>query len=166
MRERRRNAQFLRHTVYDLKRDYGFPITIVKTNSSTVDLESGLKRPTFSFRVVQRAIFLPSRLFTSFVYDLAYVASNKNFTEGGFFDPTDRNIFIDARDIDDFEIKSDDRIIYNGDEFIVTEIRDFIAQVLFGVKMRHVTGQILDDPTEAAIVETIVVVDATIGVKS
>lgn len=159
MRERRKNAQFLRHLVYDLKRDYGFPITIVKTQSTTVDLESGIKRPTFSYRVVNRAIFLPARAYRSFVYDLSYVGANKNFTAGAFFDPTDRALFLDARDIDDFEISVDDRIIYDNKEYIVTEVHDFIAQVLFGVKMRHVKGQILDDPTNSIVLETVTVAD-------
>jgi hypothetical protein len=166
MRERRKNAQFLRHLVYDLKRDYGFPVTVVKTESTTVDLESGVKRPTLSYRVIQRAIFLPARAFQSFVYDLTYVATNKNFTSGAFFNPTDRTIFVDARDTDDFEIKVDDRILYNGEEYIVAEVRDFIAQVLFGVKMRHVTGQILDDPANSVIAESVTVTDAATGVRT
>lgn len=166
MRERRKNAQFLRHLVYDLKRNYGFPIMVIKTVSTTVDLESGAKRPTLKYRRIQRAIFLPARAFRSFVYDLSYVASNKNFTTGAFFDPTDRMLFIDTRDIDDFEINVDDRILYNNEEYIVSEIHDFIAQVLFGIKMRHIQGQILDDPSNSVIAETVVMTDSIAGVKS
>lgn len=166
MRERRKNAQFLRHLVYDLKRDYGFPIVIVKTQSMTVDLESGVKRATSAYRVVNRAIFLPARAFRSFVYNLTFVATNKNFMAGAFFDPTDRTLFLDARDIDDFEISVDDRIIYNNEEYIVTEIHDFIAQTLFGIKMRFTKGQILDDPANSVVVEIVTTTDLTAGVKS
>ncbi len=161
MRKRRKNAQFLRPLVYDLKRDYGFPITIVKTVSTTVDLGSGIKSSVLASRRVERAIFLPARAFRSFVYDLSYVANNKNFTTGSFFDPTDRTMFIDARDVDDFEINADDRVLYNDEEYIVTEIHDFIAQVLFGVKMRHIKGQIRD--YLVPIIEVITVTDLAAG---
>lgn len=166
MRDRCKNAQFLRHLIYDLKRDYGFPILIVKTLSVTVDIEEGTKRPTLSYRSLKRAIFLPARTFRSFVYDLTYVASNKNFTTGSFFDPTDRVIFLDARDIINFEMEIDDRIIYNDEEYIITEIHDFIEQTLYGVKMRHVAGQALKDPSNQSIQETITVIDSTTAVKS
>lgn len=166
MRERCKNAQFLRHLIYDLKRDYGFSIIIIKTLSTVVDLEEGTKRPTLSYRHVKRAIFLPARAFRSFVYDLSYVASNKNFTAGGFFDPTDRVIFLDARDIADFEITVDDRIIYNNEEHIVTDKRDFIAQTLYGIKMRHVASQPLKDPSNQSIQETITINDSVAAVKS
>lgn len=159
-----KNAQFLRHLVYDLKRDYGFPILITKTLNVTTNIEEGTKRPTLSYRNVKRAIFLPARTFRSFVYDLSYVASNKNFTTGSFFDPTDRIIFLDTRDITNFEIAIDDRIIYNNEEYIVTEVHDFIAQTLYGVKMRHVAGQALKDPSNQTIQETITITD--IAVKS
>jgi len=164
MRERRKNAQFLRHLVYDLKRDYGFPITVVKTVSIDMDLKSGVKRPILSYHKIKRAIFLPSRMFRSFVYDLSYVASNKNFTAGGFFDPIDRVIFLDARDIS--EIEPDDRVIYNNEEYIVTEIRDFIEQTIYGVKMRHTTGQAFNDPSNQVIIETITVTGSVVGVKT
>lgn len=166
MRERCKNAQFLRHLIYDLKRDYGFSIIIIKTLSVVTDLEEGTKRPTLSYRHVKRAIFLPARAFRSFVYDLSYVASNKNFTTGGFFDPIDRTIFLDARDIVDFEIAVDDRVIYNNEEYIVTDKRDFIAQTLYGIKMRHVTGQSLEDPSNQSVQETITINDPVTAVKT
>jgi len=164
MRERRKNARFLRQLVYDLKRDYGFQILIVKTLSVDVDLINGTKRPTFSYHSIKRAIFLPARNFRSFVYDLTYVASNKNFMTGSFFDPTDRVIFLDVRDID--EIAIDDRVIYNNEEYIVVEIQDFIEETIFGVKMRHVVGQVLEDPSNQTIEETIIATDSTAAVKT
>jgi hypothetical protein len=166
MREQHKSAQFLRNLIYDLKRDYGFEVIIVKIVSTIMDVESGIKRSTFKYRNVRRAIFLPGRLFRSFVYDLSYVATNKNFTTGAYFDPNDREIFFDVCDLYDFEITPDDRIIYNGEEYTIVEVRDFIDQTIYGVKMRNVKGQLLDNPASQVIAETITLVDTVVGVKT
>lgn len=152
MRKRRKNEQFMRHLIYDLKRDYGFPVIIVKTLSVSMDLESGVKQTVLDYRTVKRAVFLPARIFRSFVHD------------GSYFDPTDSVMLLDARDIDDFEIEVDDKVIYNNKEYTVVEVTDFVEGVLYNVRMRHVKGQSLNYPS--TIEEIIILSDLVIGEKT
>jgi len=146
MQPRRKETRLIRRVFYRLKRDYGFPIRLYKIIDVTLDLEAGTKTRRVRCKSILRAVFVTARLFRSFVYDLSYIAVNKNFVSGGFFDANDRVILIDWQDTRDFEVELDDYIIYDDKHYLVTGVRVFENDAGYLVKVRGVTGAEVIDP--------------------
>lgn len=84
--------------LYRLKRLYGLPATL-RTVAETYNLETGVVTPTNTDYSINRAIILPRQSIRDFVYDLSFIAANKNFTYGGLFDGDQRAMIIDAKDL-------------------------------------------------------------------
>ena len=145
MQPRRKETRLIRKALYRLKRDYGFPIRLYKITNVTLDLEAGTKTRRVRYKSIPRAVFVTARLFRSFVYDLSFIAVNKNFVSGGFFDPEDRVILIDWQDTRDFEIEVDDYIVYDDKHYLITGRRIFENNAGYLVKVRGVTGSELGD---------------------
>jgi hypothetical protein len=60
-----------------------------------------------------------------FEYDLSFIAANKNFTYGGFFDPSVRDVIIDSKDIPSgFEITGDMYVIFDDRRYEIKETRE------------------------------------------
>ena len=88
--------RFINRTLYRLKRSYGTPVDLYKFTSTT-DINTGEITETFTVKKIRRALVEPTREMRSFVYDLAYISANKDFTMGGFFDPSDRIVVVDRK---------------------------------------------------------------------
>jgi len=92
--------------VYRLKRNYGLAARIYQpvVGVYAFNVETGKQERQWEFIDVRRIIRLPAVIARKFVYDLSFIAANKNFTYGGFFD-VDAVIFIvDRKDLGDFTI--------------------------------------------------------------
>jgi hypothetical protein len=57
-----------------------------------------------------------------FEYDLGYLAANKNFTYGGFYEPGDRFAIIDLSRNPDLSIDMKDYIVYDEDRYDMQRI--------------------------------------------
>lgn len=120
-----KQTRFIRRVLYTLKRGYGFPLTLHKVSKETYDRETGKRTATIEIRKIKRAIILPSTMQTKFEHDLAYTASNRNFTYGGTYDMSLRKVIIDARDLGDFVIEMEDYFIYNEKRWQINSIQEF-----------------------------------------
>jgi hypothetical protein len=78
--------------------------------------------PTTITQQVNKAIILPDALRQKFDYDLAFIASNKNFTYGGFYDTSVRRVIIEESELNGF-------VPQNNDYYIFDELRWEIALV-------------------------------------
>lgn len=117
---------FISQVVYRLKRRYGMPIDIVYLVSSVTNLETGAKTVLKGAVRVSRAILLPSVIHREFAYDLTFVATNKNFTYGGHFDTTVKQLIIDRKDLPfGFEIKPGMYFLFDGVRVDVQKVEDF-----------------------------------------
>ena len=110
--------------IYRLKREYGLPIIVYHRLSTDTDLKTGVITETFQTLCIRRAAVLPNRRIRDFAYDLSYIAANKNFTYGGFFDPEDRTIILDKDDLKNLELTKDDFIIFQEKQYEVKEMRE------------------------------------------
>lgn len=91
---------------------------------------------------IPRAIIQPARTSRSFVYDLAYISANKDFTSGGFFDISDRRIILDAADLPaDWELDNNQFIIYNNRRYDIKGFYEFEANMGFILMVRETKGQ-------------------------
>lgn len=116
----------------------------------TLDRAAGTAARTDADYSIKRAIVSPASQAGDFVYDLSFIAANKNFTYGGFFDTTQRYVIFDVRDIDkasDIEFAPDrntDRVIINSRLYeIVRVIEAEIRRIIIlHVKLLESTPEI------------------------
>lgn len=105
------NASTIRDIIYNHKRSWPTQIRILR-ESIVTDLTTGDKVVTVESDItIRRAVVLPNRKIKDFVYDLSFVAANKNFSYGGFFDKGVRNILIDAKDLRGLTVALNDAVI-------------------------------------------------------
>lgn len=94
-----RPAREMRQLLYPIKRRRGEPVQIHQIDDNDVDLQSGTMTKSYLTYKIKKAIVLPVDTNRSFVYDLAFIAANKNFTGGGFFDKLNTTIIIDTQEL-------------------------------------------------------------------
>ena len=136
--------RFVKSVIRSLKRQHGQSITLYKTTTaSTVDWTAGTAsgRATSS-KTISKALILPGRTSRSFNYDLSFIAANKNFTYGGLYDPTERDIIIDRDDVGSFGITMNTRITYNSTDYKIKEIHDYEEQNSYYLTVVKVEGQV------------------------
>lgn len=106
-----------------------------------MDPEDGDKVTVLSKIRIRKAVVLKAREFRSFVYDLAFISANKDFTHGGFFDPEDRKIIIAAADVPkNFNPQVDDYVIFQNEKYEVKEIFHLEDNFAYGLSVRHLRG--------------------------
>jgi len=109
--------------IYRLKREFGVSIVIRRLQSDGYDLETGVHTPVYADYTVRRAVVLPNRGVREFSYDLSFIAANKNFTYGGFFDSSTKQILVDAKDLPkNFIPTENDICVYEERPYIIKEI--------------------------------------------
>ncbi len=117
--------QNIKHTLYKLKRRFGTRIGLYNRIGVTTDLKTGVKSATLAKAAIGRAIVLQARDFRTFSYDLAFISANKDFTMGGYFDPSDRRIIIDKADMPVGWVVTVDQYVVIGDtQYKVSEFGD------------------------------------------
>ena len=124
-----------------MKRSYGLPIDYYQMVGHITDLEDGDKITTLTKTRIQKAVVLRAREHRSFVYDLAFISANKDFTHGGFFDPEDRKIIIDTGDMPTrFKPQVDDYFIFQNEKYEVKEVFDFENNYAYTLLARKLRG--------------------------
>lgn len=140
--------RMIQQTLYQLKREFGLQTNIVWRTSSTPNIKTGKMTVLKDSITVKRAIVLPSKIDRSFEYDLAFIASNKNFTYGGFFDKQRRRVIIDRRDLAaDFEIKVGYYLIFDGNRYEIEAVSEFEERAGYLI----IAKQVLQVPLENLI---------------
>lgn len=136
--------KFVKNNIYKMKRSYGLPISYYQLVEHEMTPDTGVKNTTLRKINISRAIVLRAREFRSFVYDLAFISANKDFTTGGFFDPEDRRIIIDASDAPiNFEPNVDDFIIFQNEKHEVKEVHHFENNYAYLLLTRKLRGAII-----------------------
>lgn len=97
----------IKRSLYSLKRQFGQPIVLSQPISNVNNVMTGEISIVYTDYSIKRAIVLPSTLVRKFVYDLSFIATNKNFTYGGYFDRFSRLVIIDKKDIQNNELELD-----------------------------------------------------------
>lgn len=125
----------LRRAMYRLKRRFSTPIKLYKRGDPTVDTKTGQKTCSLTSITLRQAIVLQTRDYRMFVYDLAFISANKDFTAGGYFDPTDRRVIIDKKDLPkDYVLTNDQYVTIGSKQYQIFEFSDNIAAYVLQVK--------------------------------
>jgi hypothetical protein len=130
-----------KNTIYRLKQRMGLPIYYHIIDEHSVDPITGEKTTVLSVINIKKAVVLRAREFRSFVYDLAFISANKDFTTGGFFDPEDRRVLLQASDLNGHNPQIWDYFIFQNDRYDVKEVLEFENNYAFGLLARKVRGQ-------------------------
>jgi len=134
------NLREIRKIIYRLKRQYGLPVTIKRPDELTYDLKTGATVKTFTEYNLKKVPVLPTKLLRDFAYDLSYIAANKNFTYGGYYDKDTRAIIIDKRDLPSgFFLTINDYVVFDGNQYNVKEVKlaehnQAVLAIIEGVK--------------------------------
>lgn len=86
--------------IYNLKRQFGLLMYVQYPSGNDVyNLETGEITRTITDIKIKRGVLLPEDTMRKFIYDLSFIAANKNFTYGGFFEKGSRVVLIDVKDL-------------------------------------------------------------------
>jgi hypothetical protein len=133
--------QFVKNTTYRLKQLHGFPVAYHIIDQHATDPVTGIKTIVLDVKFIKRAVVLRAREFRSFVYDLAFISANKDFTTGGFFDPEDRRFIFEARDLNGHNPQIWDYCIFQNSRYDIKEVFEFEDNHAFMCLGRKVRGQ-------------------------
>ena len=123
-----------------MKRSYGTPVSLQQIDQHSVDLSTGEKTTILKLYKINKAIVLRAREFRSFVYDLAFISANKDFTTGGFFDPTDLAVILDVKDLQNYIPSEDDFVVIKSKQYNIKEIQH-LDEILI-LTVRKVDGSL------------------------
>ncbi len=118
--------RFLRSTIYKLKRRFGSSVIFKRIDvSETPDYTTGVIEDQYiESKPVRNVILLPFALSRNFSYDLSYIAANKNFTYGGFYDTDTSTIVCDKRDLKGFSLDLDSWVEINCVRYQVKKVSE------------------------------------------
>jgi hypothetical protein len=127
--------------IYNLKRTFGTAVDFYELLTNDHNLLTGAITRDYKKTTIRRAIVLPATLDRSFVYDLAYIASSKNFTGGGFFDRTKRHIIIDAKDLPkDLKPKIKMHLEFEDERFEIVSIEVVAARAIYLISVQSLSN--------------------------
>jgi hypothetical protein len=129
--------------IYRLKRNYGLAGTIYRPDPDAYafNVETGRQAREWAYVTIKRMIRLPAVIAKKFLYDLSFIAANKNFTYGGFFDVDAILFIIDRKDMGDFELDDNSFIwIENKNRYEVSKFVEVEELAAYMVNTKAVTG--------------------------
>ena len=125
------NLRQVKNTLYQLKKDWGVK-TDLRNQLSVVDRKTGVTQKSFVSHSIRRGILLPVTLTPSFIYDLSFIAANKNFTYGGLFGVGSRVVILDGSDVPStFTIKEDTQLIIAKAVYSVKNVNTLVNKIGF-----------------------------------
>lgn len=138
--------------VYRLKREYGQPISILTQRSLTQSVTTGTITVDERVIKIRRAIILDSKSKRDFIYDLSFVAANKNFTMGGLFDTATRLVIIDGGDLPrDYTPTMNDRCMVEGQRYQIKSVNPTVQNLAFLIELSHLDAQKTENVTEVSL---------------
>lgn len=127
--------------IYRLKRNYGVTVKVVRLSNLQDNIQTGKMSQTKQEITIRRAIVGPALELRDFVYDLSFIAANKNFTYGGFFDVDTRMMIIDSKDLPKgFEPNLDDYVIYENRPYQFKEVHPLAKKYGWSMILKQITA--------------------------
>lgn len=112
------NIRQIKIILYRLKKDFGQRVNIIIPGSMTQDVMTGVITTNEQSIIVKKAIILDAKISRDFVYDLSFIAANKNFTYGGLFDVSKRTMILDGLDLPKGYVPTlNDRCVFNNTRY-------------------------------------------------
>ena len=127
--------------IYQLQRTFGQSIKYLVPTQNDHDILTGAITRTYTEFVIKRAVVMPADLMRSFVYDLAFIASAKNFTHGGYFDANNRTILIGAKDFPKgFKPKVKHHLEFDDEKWEIKTILTQPARAFYAIAVQSLSN--------------------------
>jgi len=144
--------------LYRLKHDFGQLINIITTNCISQSVTTGAIVRNERTIKVKRAIVVDEKISRDFVYDLSFIAANKNFTYGGMFDTSTRIFIIDGVDLPRGYVPTlNDRCVHGGERYQFKKIDSTVFKLGFLITAQHLDAQKIEDVNEFKLGQAVAV---------
>lgn len=150
------SLSYIRNVLYKLKLDYGFPIDLYRFTGQDVNTATGTITRTRIKVEVDLAVIMSEQDSRKFAYSRAFIAENRAFTFGGYFDVGVRMCILDALDLpEEFVPKIDDYLVAEGIRYQVTHVTNLMGDYGFLMAVKETKGlepfQILNIPVHSKV---------------
>jgi len=133
----RKRTRNVRKAIYQLKKVYGFQVTLCRPQTTDYDFETGVERNVTSFKIIKRAILLPSEL--------------RRSTTGVEYSYRTKEMLLDWQDIKVIGIERNDIILFDDQSWRVSDIDDYEIKTVKWVKINHIAGAAYIDPLNPSV---------------
>lgn len=145
------NLRQIKVILYRLKRNFGLPVRIMVDESLTHNLQTGVIERVETVVNIKRAIIVTPNMIRDFTYDLSFIAANKNFTTGGYFDTSTRIMILDGKDIPSTYTPSlNNRCICEDKRYEFEELNNVTGGMGYMIKLRHLAAADKEDIIETS----------------
>lgn len=132
-----KRTRYIRNAIYQLKRAYGFQVTLCRSVSERINFETGIEQNVTQFKIIKRAIMLPSELTTDGnVYRSATIKYKHN----------EREMLIDYKDIKIIGVELGDIVLFDSKSWVVSVVSNHELDTVKYVKIRHIPTSEYIDP--------------------
>lgn len=132
----RNNLDYIRDTLYTLKRDYGNPIDLYH-KITVPDYQTGKKKTTRTKHTIKKAIILPINMIA---VAGAVKAAAPGYGSMGI-DIADRVVVLDAKDLKGIEIQDDNwYFVLDHHRYEITSIRKFDMDLAYVFTLKETEG--------------------------
>lgn len=132
--------------IYRLKRNYGIPARIMVDESLDQNLQTGVITRQERVININRAIVVTPKMARDFAYDLSFIAANKNFTYGGFYDVSKRNMIVDTKDLPSWYVPDlNQRCVINGERYEIEGHEIVTGGTAYLLHLNHITNAPTED---------------------
>jgi hypothetical protein len=132
--------------IYNLKKHYGLPAYLRKPTKNENDVTTGKVVTEYEVFKIRKLICLPDESKRQFIYDLSYVAANKNFAYGGLFDRSIKMFILDRKDTK-IDVTLADNLVRDGRRYDIIDIDKPEHNVCFLLKAKMLdSSPIILDP--------------------
>lgn len=133
--------QFIRRSLYMLKRQYGASLTVYKLVDTETDYRTGKKSVIRELHRVRRAIMLPEEEVRRVEQGIAHLSTNKRFNSQAGFDQGKALFIFDASDLPaGFKFNLDDFVVIGDEYYRVTEVDEYEYDSGWVIKTTRVEG--------------------------
>lgn len=157
------NVHFLRDTLYQLKQNYGFPVTLIKTISEETNSETGQRTVQREIVNIKKAVDLPAETARKFWYDMAFLKANTNFTYGAEADVISKQIIIDFRDLQGKKITERDYIIYDHERYSIKKVYNLEHKLGYLLSLEAAEGALPYAPIDVFVQQSLQIYGEALG---
>jgi len=127
---RQTSDRHLRQNIYAMKMRRPTQVDLYRITHHTVNVESGVKLIRTARARILRGVVLPSKLESTFSFDIAFLAASRDFTQGALYGKQSRIVLLDGVDVPRFwgRIDGEQWVIINGCRYDVKHAMDMNGQ--------------------------------------
>lgn len=128
--------------IYTLKQKWGKKAEFYKRLSEVgqVNIETGEVTSTITCHVMKHLIVTSPKVITKFEYDIGFLAANKNFTYGGFYEPGDLIAIVAWSDLPQTDVKMEDYFYIGNKRYNIQRFQIIENGVGWILHLRNVPG--------------------------